>query len=64
MVITLDVEGDGTRLRVVESGFAALPWPEDDRARYLEENAKGWVIELDGELRVYAAENAAADRKP
>ena len=63
VTITLDVEGDGTRLRVIESGFAALPWPEDDQARYLEENAKGWIIELD-ELRVYAAENAAAYRKP
>ena len=59
VIITLDVEGDSTRLCVIESGFAALPWPEDDRARYLEENAKGWIIELD-ELRVYAA----AHRKP
>ena len=62
VVVTLDVEGDGTRLRIIESGFAALPWPEEEQARYLEENAKGWTIELD-ELRVYAAENAAAGRK-
>jgi uncharacterized protein YndB with AHSA1/START domain len=50
---TLAAEGDGTRLRVVESGFDKLfadPAKQDERA---EDNRKGWGIEL-GELRDYA----------
>lgn len=34
----------GTRLRVVESGIAALP---GDRARYRHDHAEGWEIELE-----------------
>lgn len=51
---TLSAEGDGTRLRVVESGFPALDWPEDEKARYADENTRGWGVELD-ELRGYIA---------
>jgi uncharacterized protein YndB with AHSA1/START domain len=47
---TLRPEGEGTRLRLVESGFASLP--EDGRARHLADNTKGWEEEL-GELRTY-----------
>jgi uncharacterized protein YndB with AHSA1/START domain len=50
---TLEAEGDGTRLRVVESGFDKLfadPAKRDERA---EDNRTGWGIEL-GELRDYA----------
>ena len=50
---TLEAEGDGTRLRVVESGFDKLfadPAAQDERA---EDNRKGWASELD-ELRDYA----------
>ena len=54
VVMTLTANGAGTRLRVVESGFSDLSWPEGDRARYAGENAKGWIVELD-ELRAYAA---------
>ena len=54
VVMTLEAEETGTRLRVVESGFATLPWPDDARARYAEENSKGWLTEL-GELRDYVA---------
>jgi uncharacterized protein YndB with AHSA1/START domain len=59
VVITLEAEETGTRLRVVESGFATLPWPEDARARYAEENSRGWLTELD-ELRHYLAGVVAA----
>jgi hypothetical protein len=38
---------------VVESGFADLTWPEDERARHADENRVGWGVELD-ELRAYA----------
>ena len=54
VVMTLTANGAGTRLRVVESGFSDVSWPEGDRARYAGENAKGWIVELD-ELRAYAA---------
>jgi uncharacterized protein YndB with AHSA1/START domain len=50
---TLQPEGDATRLRVVESGFAALATSEDQRARNREGNTDGWEHEL-GELREYA----------
>jgi uncharacterized protein YndB with AHSA1/START domain len=55
---TLHAEGDGTRLRVVESGFHELfadPAKQDERA---EDNRKGWASEL-GELRDYAERVAA-----
>ena len=50
----LAAEGSGTRLRVVESGFQRLAWPEEDKARYAGENADGWVHELN-QLCDYAA---------
>jgi uncharacterized protein YndB with AHSA1/START domain len=50
----LVAEGSGTRLRVVESGFQRLAWPEEDKARYAGENTDGWVLELN-QLRDYAA---------
>lgn len=39
---TLTQEGDGTRLRVVESGFAALAGPEELRSKAVEDNTGGW----------------------
>ena len=44
---TLTPEGDNTRLRVVESGFAALAASEELRRRALEDNAGGWPQVLD-----------------
>jgi uncharacterized protein YndB with AHSA1/START domain len=61
VVITLQAAGTGTRVRVVESGFATLPWPDDARARYTDENSRGWLTELD-ELRDYVAQAVAANR--
>ena len=54
VVFTLSPEEGSTRLRVVESGFAELAWPHDERARYADENAAGWSLELE-QLRAYAA---------
>jgi uncharacterized protein YndB with AHSA1/START domain len=51
---TLSAVGDGTRLRVVESGFRDLDWPEQEKENYAEGNRKGWEIEL-GELREYVS---------
>lgn len=44
---TLAPEGDGTRLRVVESGFAALHGSEELRGRAVKDNTVGWPQELD-----------------
>src|SRR5918997_1225404 len=55
---TLTPEGDGTRLRVVESGFASLATSDEQRAKNHDGNTGGWRAELD-ELRDYAAKVAA-----
>ena len=39
---TLTQEGDKTRLRVVESGFAALPGTEELRESVVADHATGW----------------------
>jgi len=52
--LTLAPEGAGTRLRVVESGFASLATSEEQRAENHAGNTGGWRSELE-ELRGYAA---------
>jgi uncharacterized protein YndB with AHSA1/START domain len=47
---TLEPVGDGTRLTVVESGFAQLP--ADTHGKAFEGNTNGWANEL-GELVTY-----------
>ena len=47
---TLEPDGPGTRLTVVESGFAQLP--EDAYRKAYDGNSQGWVSEL-GELAAY-----------
>ena len=51
---TLAAEGAGTRLRVTESGFAALHKPEQDKAAYIDVHDKGWDVHL-ASLRDYVA---------
>ena len=51
---SLSPDGDGTRVRVVESGFDELQWPEERRREYREGNRQGWEIKT-GELADYAA---------
>ncbi len=55
---TLQREGDGTRLRVVESGFASLATSDAQRQRNLKGNTEGWEFET-GELRAYAEKVSA-----
>jgi uncharacterized protein YndB with AHSA1/START domain len=55
---TLSPDGDATRLRVVESGFAALACSDEQRAKNVEGNTEGWAAEL-GELADYAGKVAA-----
>jgi len=59
--ITLTGESDGgTRLRVEETGFQSLAVPEDDQARFVDENFAGWDREL-GDLREYVARQSVGD---
>ena len=55
---TLQPEGDGTRLRVVERGFASLATSDAQRRQNLEGNTEGWELET-GELRAYAEKVSA-----
>ncbi|WP_328687547.1 SRPBCC family protein [Streptomyces caniferus] len=56
---TLTPEGDGTRLRVVETGFAGLRIPEDRRktAGY-ESHCEGWSAQVEN-IRRYTEQLAA-----
>ena len=51
---SLDPDGEVTRLRVVESGFAELAGSEEENAKDAEEHRHGWELELD-ELRGYVS---------
>jgi uncharacterized protein YndB with AHSA1/START domain len=55
---TLSREGDKTRLRVVESGFAALAGSEELRRKALKDNTGGWPEELDA-LKMRAEQPSA-----
>ena len=55
---TLQPDGDGTRLRVVESGFGSLATSDEQRAKNVASNTRGWELETN-ELREYAAKVAA-----
>jgi uncharacterized protein YndB with AHSA1/START domain len=55
---SLSAEDAGTRVRVVETGFATLDIPEADRLRQVDDNTKGWGIEL-GHLVEHAGRVAA-----
>lgn len=44
---TLTREGDKTRLRVVESGFAALPTSEENRGNVIKDHTGGWPLCFD-----------------
>jgi uncharacterized protein YndB with AHSA1/START domain len=50
----LTAEGEGTRLRVVESGFRQLAGSDEENAKDAEEHEHGWELEL-GELRQYVS---------
>jgi uncharacterized protein YndB with AHSA1/START domain len=50
---TLEAAGEGTRLRVVESGFDKLFVDPEQRNQRYEDNTKGWGDEL-AELAAYA----------
>jgi uncharacterized protein YndB with AHSA1/START domain len=43
---TLEPAGDGTRLRVVESGFEELGESDEQLRKRFEDNSEGWEIQL------------------
>jgi uncharacterized protein YndB with AHSA1/START domain len=43
---SLSPEGDATRLTVVESGFAGLAEPDDEKQRDVDGHRRGWELEL------------------
>ena len=43
---TLEAEGDGTLLRVVESGVDELAWPEDRKRSFETDHNDGWARHL------------------
>ena len=55
VTFSLEPSNGGTRLRLVESGFASLPG--EVRDKHLSENTEGWAEEL-GELAKYIEANA------
>jgi len=55
---TLTPEGDGTRVRVVESGFTRTDAVTVDQQRHAEANSQGWLQVLEG-LRRYGEQHAA-----
>jgi uncharacterized protein YndB with AHSA1/START domain len=55
---SLEQKGDGTRLRVVEGGFATLEGSAESRSRHVAENRSGWQGAFDG-LQAYVAQRAA-----
>jgi uncharacterized protein YndB with AHSA1/START domain len=56
----LSPEDGGTHLRVVETGFSTLDWPEERRREEAESHARGWKQEL-GELREYISRRGGSD---
>jgi uncharacterized protein YndB with AHSA1/START domain len=55
---SLAAEAEGTRVRVVESGFASLATSDEQRQKNVEGNTEGWAMEL-GHLAEHAAKIAA-----
>ncbi|GAB3977008.1 SRPBCC family protein [Actinoallomurus acanthiterrae] len=55
---TLSLEGDKTRIRVVESGFASLAGSEELRRQAVKFNTSGWSLSFDA-LKKRAEESSA-----
>lgn len=55
---TLVAEGQGTRLRVVETGFATLDGGEAAQRTHIEQNTSGWAGTFDGIERFVASRAA------
>jgi len=40
--ILLSAEGDGTRLRIVESGLSSLDWTDERKEHFVADHGQGW----------------------
>jgi uncharacterized protein YndB with AHSA1/START domain len=47
VVFTLTPEGDGTRLRVAESGMEHMGWSADEYDSFMKDHTQGWNRHLD-----------------
>jgi uncharacterized protein YndB with AHSA1/START domain len=52
---TLEPRGEGTHLKIVESGLNSVDRSDEERETYFAEHASGWAVIVE-RLRVYAAE--------
>jgi Activator of Hsp90 ATPase homolog 1-like protein len=52
---TLEPRGEGTHLKIVESGLDSVDRPDDEKETYFAEHSSGWSVIVE-RLRVYAAE--------
>jgi uncharacterized protein YndB with AHSA1/START domain len=60
---TLTREGEQTRLKVVETGFAQLAGSDDERRDHFDGHTRGWELEL-GELVAYVGDRARESAEP
>jgi uncharacterized protein YndB with AHSA1/START domain len=52
---TLSSEGnDRTRLRIVETGVDLVGWPDQEKARYVEDHRRGWAVHVDRLRQLFA----------
>jgi uncharacterized protein YndB with AHSA1/START domain len=54
----LEPQGEGTRLKIVESGLDSVDLPDDEKETYFAEHASGWSLIVE-RLRLYAAEQSS-----
>lgn len=51
----LSPEGEErTRLRVIETGLELVGWPDQEKARYVEEHNHGWAVHVDRLQQLFA----------
>jgi len=58
VVFTLTPEGDGTRLRVVETGMEQMDWSTEEYDRFVDEHTEGWTRHM-GRLEEYLGKQPA-----
>ena len=57
---TLTAEEGGTRLRVVETGYDGVGWPEDQQVALVDDHNEGWAWHLGRLEQVFAPRSADA----
>ncbi|TMR90126.1 SRPBCC family protein [Nonomuraea basaltis] len=57
---TLAQEGEGTRLRVTESGLSEIDWTEENKASYAQDHINGWSKHLSDLVAYVVAKDRAS----